>query len=817
MFKTIFNTFTFCFAVFVTTYSQSVGIGTATPNSSAILDVSSTSKGILLPRMNTSQRNAIVGPIIGLQIFNLDDQCTDIFDGTNWIKTCGFKQVGIVTDPEHLPNSWVQKSNFTGLASQSFTSFSIGSKAYVGTGYIAANTFTKEFWEYDAINNSWTQKANFGGTARYGATGFSIGLKGYIGTGRDAAGVQSDFWEYNSVTNLWTQKANFGGIREGAIGFSIGNMGYIGTGNDNVNLKNDFWEYNPSTNLWTEKANFGGSVRTRAFGFGIGSKGYIGPGYNFGFEPIDMWEYNPTTNTWIQKANFPGGKRESASSFVLNNSAYVGTGDGVGGLKKDFWQYNPLTNNWIQKADVGGLARRNAFGFSIGNKGYIGSGYGGSTGQIDLWEYMDDNSIGTKYNSNLIPTLNNVLSDGAWTIENNSIYNSNIGNIGIGTTNPVNKLSVEGYMNINGFLGIANTNPQTELDLQGMLRLRTLGMNVEVGQTVLNLKNTRSTVYVLSCTDINGCSLTDLTFGIEGRIAILVNKGPNPIHIINESLTSIPEQRVLTGTGNTATIKERGSITFRYDGELSRWTILSSSNTEGLGLQWKQINSHISNANTGNVGIGVANPTLAKLMVKSNLIESNSNTNILQLAGQNPIQYFYNSTGSALGYIKGISNRSLTPQFSRNGIEIGGSGNDIYFTSAGNLPAIMINGISNNVGIGTNTPSNKLSVNGSIRAKEVIVELANWPDYVFDKKYDLKPLPEIEKFILKNKHLPNIPTASIIEKEGLMLGETQKKMMEKIEELTLYMIELNKSQEVLILANEVLKKEIEALKRNKNN
>ena len=70
--------------------TQSVGIGTSTPDSSAVLDVSSTTKGLLIPRMTTAQRDAIVDPVDGLMILNLDDRCIDIYNGTHWTKNCGW-------------------------------------------------------------------------------------------------------------------------------------------------------------------------------------------------------------------------------------------------------------------------------------------------------------------------------------------------------------------------------------------------------------------------------------------------------------------------------------------------------------------------------------------------------------------------------------------------------------------------------------------------------------------------------------------------------------------------------------------------------
>jgi hypothetical protein len=82
--------------------------------------------------------------------------------------------------------------------------------------------------------------------------------------------------------------------------------------------------------------------------------------------------------------------------------------------------------------------------------------------------------------------------------------------------------------------------------------------------------------------------------------------------------------------------------------------------------------------------------------------------------------------------------------------------------------------------------------------EELRVQLrANWPDYVFNNNYKLLPLAELKKFIQQNNHLPNIPKASVIEKEGIEVGDMQKKMMEKIEELTLYILDLQKQVDEL--------------------
>lgn len=121
------------------------------------------------------------------------------------------------------------------------------------------------------------------------------------------------------------------------------------------------------------------------------------------------------------------------------------------------------------------------------------------------------------------------------------------------------------------------------------------------------------------------------------------------------------------------------------------------------------------------------------------------------------------------------------------------------------------------VGIGTSQPSSNLHIkvsplissgapilliensqrrlfqinnDGIVRTREVVVNLENsWPDYVFDQQYSLMPLSEVENYIHKNGHLPNVPSAQKVEETGIELGEMNRILLEKIEELTLHLIE----------------------------
>jgi hypothetical protein len=94
--------------------------------------------------------------------------------------------------------------------------------------------------------------------------------------------------------------------------------------------------------------------------------------------------------------------------------------------------------------------------------------------------------------------------------------------------------------------------------------------------------------------------------------------------------------------------------------------------------------------------------------------------------------------------------------------------------------------------IGTEDDTYPLNVKGTIRSAELIVETGWWPDYVFAKDYNLKPIEEVEKYIVAHNHLPNVPPASEIQENGLKVSEISTKMMEKIEEMMLYIIEQNK-------------------------
>ena len=143
----------------------------------------------------------------------------------------------------------------------------------------------------------------------------------------------------------------------------------------------------------------------------------------------------------------------------------------------------------------------------------------------------------------------------------------------------------------------------------------------------------------------------------------------------------------------------------------------------------------------------------------------------------------YNFTVTALDASGNESVASDPLAINTNAASGGGSGNwilnnqDVYYNAG-------------NVGIGTTTPDEKLTVKGSIHSEEVKVDLSvPAPDYVFEADYHLTPLEQLRIYIKQNKHLPNIPTAKEMEANGIELGVMNMKLLEKMEELTLYILE----------------------------
>jgi hypothetical protein len=203
---------------------------------------------------------------------------------------------------------------------------------------------------------------------------------------------------------------------------------------------------------------------------------------------------------------------------------------------------------------------------------------------------------------------------------------------------------------------------------------------------------------------------------------------------------------------------------------------------------------------TGNVGIGTTTPRLP-LEVKYNVAMHASPTGSMFI-----LDGFGMEQTNAYSHVRLVATSTGGSGFLKSRIDnYAGAFTWVRNSDLGEVLLMKIDAASGNVGIGTDNPGTfKLAVEGKIGAREIKVTQTNpWPDYVFNNRYQLRSLASLEKYINQYKHLPGIPSAEEINKNGgIELGEMNRKLLEKVEELTLYVIELKKE-------NEQIKKELQ--------
>jgi len=208
-----------------------------------------------------------------------------------------------------------------------------------------------------------------------------------------------------------------------------------------------------------------------------------------------------------------------------------------------------------------------------------------------------------------------------------------------------------------------------------------------------------------------------------------------------------------------------------------------------VNAQWTSSGTNIWNTNLGyNVGIGTTNP-------QTNLDIYNSTQPVLRVLSNNPSGQGIPTLLLSRGGEQTLKLEGYPNVEGRISSVQGGVGFLTFYTGQ-NHESLRISP-SGYIGINTANPQKQLDVNGTIHAREVLVDNDNWADFVFDKEYALPKLSEVNEFVQTNGHLPNIPSATDVKEKGVNVSEMQAKLLQKIEELTLYVIQQDQKIEKL--------------------
>jgi hypothetical protein len=339
-------------------------------------------------------------------------------------------------------------------------------------------------------------------------------------------------------------------------------------------------------------------------------------------------------------------------------------------------------------------------------------------------------------------------------------------NVGIGTNAPTELLHVNGG-NIRLSATVGTPSPRLVVNALGQL------LNNQVSHDI-GITFTRANTWVGSIRHVQPASPNAST----PPVIRFSNSAENADDMVIDD-----QGRVGIGRRNpTNRLHVEG--TFRSEGTISTGG--------GLGVAGNAIIA-------GDLSIGGA-LTFANLSITGNgsfggtlsavgLISTNNN---IRLSGNTPTIAFRTSAGTDRAFMQVANNDFML------GTSSGNSTGSLIFR-INNTNHMFLNSVGN-LSLGTNQVATgyKLNVAGKIICEELRVRLQSaWPDYVFGEQYKLMPLDELGAFINKNKHLPNIPAAIQMEEAGLAVGEMQRRMMEKIEELTLYILELKEENDKL--------------------
>ncbi|MDQ3535689.1 MAG: tail fiber protein, partial [Bacteroidota bacterium] len=396
----------------------------------------------------------------------------------------------------------------------------------------------------------------------------------------------------------------------------------------------------------------------------------------------------------------------------------------------------------------------------------------------------------------LVNTFNAPLSFSTNNIERLRILGN--GNVGIGTNNPQSLLTVNGDIRADAHIKFGNPSSNNNFitgQYEPMIYGSTSGGSIPgSGSSSLILQAGSGAgdrhMYFRTSDE------TRLFIKSSGDVGIGTHDPKSRAHFVfNQNSTSFgTTTSYLVLSNSDITAQNKSGIAFSSNAAGLGTSLISAQHNRDTGnsgrltFYTRNLSGNLAAAMTidekSDLGLGTPSPVDKLHLYRATgrirqIIETNDNSTV-------GLHIKHNSKASTIGYLENSNVLKI------NNTDSFGD-NHLVITETGK------------VGIGTNTPGDHhLAVNGTIKAKEVKVSIEGWSDFVFEESYSLPSLEEVESHIKEKGHLKDIPSAQEVEENGINLGEMDAKLLQKIEELTLYKIELKKE-------NELLKKEINKL------
>lgn len=675
-----------------------VGIGTTKPDQSAILDLSSTSRGLLLPRMTLTERSNIKSPASGLMVYQTNMLSgLYIYDGKNWA----------------LVNNGNQGAK---LQANDASIWSTGGNEGLNSSinYLGTTDTTSLVFKVNSFNS---------GLIDYKRGITTLGYK---------AGMLTK--GYNSVIlgALALQKSNAGGNNV-SIGYQ--SMFNNDTGDHNVAVGSGALAANARSEKNTAIGSLAGYKSTGTGNVFIGfQSGYFENGNN------KLHISNDAARAPLIFGDFDGAK-VGINTTTLTNSFTINSGI----INKTGLSFEKINSNSpAQNGNRKVLALNSAGEVVLVNDYFEPKG-------ASFWS-LDGNNLVNAYDGNVL-------------LNNDTKVNGQLTALGVNVGSQ--GLTLSGLGNASGkFLG---------LDVNGKVKLVDAPEAASPSTTPSNSSSSWS---------LNGADIANNNAGV-----VSISNGLRFANLNSGSATSASNSKVLS-------VDENGKVILVNDIIGAGTTTITGSGNSGFWSLDDQ--NRITNADrkvrikgnldveetlfTGGIfcrGMGVADYGLQFMSFNANSATGPSNGKVL--------------TVNAEGYVY------LAPD---NGGSGGSTAVADNFWKSQNGTIVTQNNEKVVIGGGiTKLPDGfNLYVKNGILAERVRVAVANsnkWADYVFDKNYQLMPIKDVAKFIAQNKHLPNVPSAEEVAENGIDMAEITSKQMEKIEELTLYLIQANERIEKL--------------------